>query len=218
MGTMGGHEMSLPAMQWPGAVVAAPAVVATWIGGNDVAKSICTVEGCAKAAGSVRGWCVMHYTRWKRHGQTGPAAPVKVYGAFDRCTVTGCLRVPRGHGLCNAHRLRLMRRGTLAADVDVKERLDAWSLFWSKVDKDAGSGCWLWMACTNRGGYGVFTSKEYGRARLAHRVAYGMSVGPIPDGLTLDHLCVNPPCVNPVHMEPVTLAENRARAYRRRIA
>jgi len=41
-------------------------------------------------------------------------------------------------------------------------------------------------------------------------------VGPIPDGLHLDHLCANPPCVRPDHLEPVTQAENNRRAAQRR--
>jgi HNH endonuclease len=45
----------------------------------------------------------------------------------------------------------------------------------------------------------------------AHRVAYEMWFGPIPDGLVIDHLCRNRACVNPAHMEPVTHRENLLR-------
>ena len=51
-----------------------------------------------------------------------------------------------------------------------------------------------------------------GRAYYAHRLAYEMLIGPIPDGLVIDHLCANKPCCNPYHMEPVTIGENRRRA------
>lgn len=65
--------------------------------------------------------------------------------------------------------------------------------------------CWPWPGQINHNGYGVFSKA------LAHRVVYERFVGPIPDGLELDHLCSNPPCVNPWHLEPVTHAENLRR-------
>jgi hypothetical protein len=49
-----------------------------------------------------------------------------------------------------------------------------------------------------------------------HRVAYTDAVGPIPDGLTIDHLCRTRTCVNPAHLEPVSLAENIRRAAEHR--
>ena len=80
------------------------------------------------------------------------------------------------------------------------------SRFWSKVA--CRGGCWEWTASLRRG-YGRF-SIGY-RTFPAHRVAYEMLVGPIPDGLTLDHLCRNKACVNPDHLEPVTGVENTQR-------
>jgi len=79
--------------------------------------------------------------------------------------------------------------------------------FWSKVDRSGD--CWTWTAGRLPKGYGRF--HHNGKLRLAHRVAYEMVVGPIPDGLQLDHLCRNPACVNPVHLEPVTARENTVR-------
>ncbi len=69
-----------------------------------------------------------------------------------------------------------------------------------------GDGCWEWTASVRRDGYGQF--RLDGRVVSAHRVSYGLFVGPIPEGLTLDHLCRNRLCVRPDHLEPVTLCEN----------
>jgi len=86
--------------------------------------------------------------------------------------------------------------------------------FFSKVHKDPETGCWLWAAGLNRDGYGQFAPAGF--TMLAHRWAYTHFVGPIPDGLTIDHLCRVRNCVNPKHMEPVTQRENtlRGETYR----
>lgn len=79
--------------------------------------------------------------------------------------------------------------------------------FMSKID--SSSGCWLWMGPINRDGYGKFTVRRITVA--AHRFAYQELISPIPDGLTIDHLCKHRNCVNPAHMEPVTMRENLLR-------
>jgi hypothetical protein len=72
------------------------------------------------------------------------------------------------------------------------------------------SGCVEWVGYRNTFGYGHLTLCVSGVRRTfkAHRLAYELEVGPIPEGLVLDHLCSNPACVNPAHLEPVTQKEN----------
>ncbi len=72
--------------------------------------------------------------------------------------------------------------------------------FWSKVEFT--DTCWLWRAGCVGEGYGAF--RVGNRVVRAHRWAYEFCVGPIPEGLTLDHLCRVHACVNPDHLEPVT--------------
>jgi len=79
--------------------------------------------------------------------------------------------------------------------------------FWEKVQR--GAGCWEWQS-TLVCGYGVFKHRVDGewKSVKAHRLAYELTKGSIPAGLTLDHLCRNTKCVNPDHLEPVTCVDN----------
>ncbi len=76
--------------------------------------------------------------------------------------------------------------------------------FWPKVRKS--EGCWDWTASKIVSGYGKFNAG--GTTVYAHRLAYELVVGPIPEGLTIDHLCRNRGCVNPTHLEVVSHGEN----------
>ena len=84
--------------------------------------------------------------------------------------------------------------------------------FWRKVKGGDVTTCWIWQASLHRG-YGQFAVSSR-QIVIAHRFAYEELVGPIPDGLHLDHLCRQPKCVNPWHLEPVTPLVNVRRGSR----
>lgn len=71
--------------------------------------------------------------------------------------------------------------------------------------------CWIWIGARWANGYGKFTMPGTQRRVSAHRWGYERFRGPIPDGLTLDHICRVHSCVNPSHLEAVTSAENTRR-------
>jgi HNH endonuclease len=80
--------------------------------------------------------------------------------------------------------------------------------FWSKVQPDFESGCWIWIAAVS-GGDGARPYFWNGsKLVLAYRWVNEWCNGPIPEGIVLDHLCRTPRCVNPAHVERVTQAVN----------
>ena len=77
-----------------------------------------------------------------------------------------------------------------------------------------GKGCHIWTLGINDSGYGIIC---WGGERLrAHRVAYEIWVGPIPDGCVVHHSCANKACINPKHLQTITPQENTAEMHERR--
>jgi hypothetical protein len=94
--------------------------------------------------------------------------------------------------------------------------------FWAKVERKHADQCWLWTASTWNSGYGQFRvalpcgrQKTYG----AHRFAWEVSHGPVPDGLHVLHHCDEPRCCNAAHMFLGTHTDNmRDAASKRRLS
>lgn len=121
------------------------------------------------------------------------------------CSFPNCGRRHSGRGYCAVHAAQA-RRGEALRPIKVRVHpLSPIQRFERKYEIRA-SGCWDWLDPLHKNGYGKFFAD--GAAHYAHRWSYEHFVGPIPDGLVIDHLCRNRACVNPEHMEPVTQQTN----------
>lgn len=102
---------------------------------------------------------------------------------------------------------------TFARGIEVARTAESLLATFRRFCRVTESGCIEWTGSRIRGygNIGVGYIGKRGVARAAHRVAYELLVGPIEDGMTLDHLCRNRCCVNPAHLEPVSSLENYER-------
>ena len=129
-----------------------------------------------------------------------------------RCAVEGCDQPHHCKGYCQKHYVRWRKYGDPHIVNQPKHLAPSTAQrFWAKVDRSGGpDACWPWTASKRENGYGQYTVS--GKNWLPHRYAYTEVIGPIPEGMDLDHLCRNPACVNPAHLEPVTHRENVLRS------
>ena len=134
-----------------------------------------------------------------------------IKGSALKCSVQGCGRIAHARGWCSTHYRRWAKHGDPA--IKGQDQLHGLAIverFWAHVDKEGHlpeycpelGPCWLWMLQLDSRGYGRFWDGT--RRPFAHDFAYELLVGPVPDGLELDHLCRVPACVNPAHLEAVT--------------
>lgn len=124
------------------------------------------------------------------------------------CSVEGCEARSVARGWCMKHYQRWRAHGDAEKVLQVKIFGAAEQRFWPRVDK--AGGCWLWTGGVSTSGYGRF--RVDGVQQAAHRVAYELSVGPIPEGMEIDHTCHTPLCVNPAHLRTATRKQNNENA------
>lgn len=184
----------------------------------------CAVEGCQNPM-AVRGWCNIHYTRWKRHGDpTFTLTPGRGKPLF--CSIEGCDKPYEARGWCQMHYARWKKYGTpLPTDNFIPRTPNGDPLEWLETMLSTGDPeeCWLWPFGTARGHGKIHFN---GWSQMVHRVAYVKTYGPIPESLVLDHTCHNRDatclggdyclhrrCINPAHLEAVT---NKVNCYRGR--
>lgn len=147
----------------------------------------CSIEGCEtrRSQGSL---C-------RRHArERGP-----------RCTFEQCGKHRYGRGLCRGHYEQAANGKPLTPLRPVSSRFDRADERLARQTDRTGD-CWNWTGSISSGGYGTLT--VHGLFKYAHRLAWELDHGPIPDGLVIDHKCRNRRCVRPDHLHVVTTKEN----------
>ena len=124
----------------------------------------------------------------------------------------GCGDPARVKGFCTGHYQQLRKRGLDGLAPLRKQGRPLAERFEEKVNRSGD--CHLWTGAVSgknspySGGYGCLQGEAKGQTVLAHRVAWELAHGPIPDGLQVDHICRNRLCVNTAHLRLVTCKQN----------
>lgn len=125
------------------------------------------------------------------------------------CEIEGCTEsiAVKSRGWCDKHYTRwkrhgdpnhVTRRNSRGLGLEDRLRLPGWEV--------TERGCWEWLGKGPGERYGKLTVN--GSIVSAHRLAYTLWVGPIPEGCVIRHTCDNPPCINPAHLIPGTHRDN----------
>jgi hypothetical protein len=144
------------------------------------------------------------------------------YAPVMTCSVEGCDRPFRAKGLCSTHWRRQKEGQPLDTPILDKRRGTPDERFDRKWVLDPDTGCHLWQDHLVSG-YGQFRIRR-GTQIMAHIYAYERAMGPVPDGMVLDHIChpddgscaggrcTHRSCCNPEHVRPVSRGENTLRS------
>ncbi len=160
-------------------------------------KSICEFDLCERQA-RTKGLCAGHYQQLQRGAELSPLR-LTVRSVVRACSIPDCDNESEAKGLCGKH--------WNIANYDRHPR--TWPPLREKIEErlDTSGECWLWTGAKDTGGYGLIAYK--GRRNLKVHRAYLEAIGqPVPEGLTVDHLCRVHACCNPAHLEVVTHQEN----------
>ena len=127
------------------------------------------------------------------------------------CAGPQCDRAVRAKGLCNGHYEQKRKGRTLTAlRPRRKQNMSAEGMGrWisQQVEIDSASGCWIWPHTLDRKGYGKVGFQ--GKMRYTHRLMFSIFVGPLVEGLQVDHIeCISTACCNPEHLRQVSHAGN----------
>lgn len=170
----------------------------------------CSIAGCGRPS-KARGWCYMHWKRWRLSGDPGTAGPRHIRGGRI-CKVEGCGLRAHAKDLCNTHHARFQRLG-YAGEVErwilVRNgRTDA-EMFDAYCGRsDDPTACWPWQGRLGNHGYGVLGGGD--DAKLAHVLSWEIHHGAVPDGQCVLHTCDFRPCCRPDHLFLGSHADNSA--------
>lgn len=169
----------------------------------------CQFEGCDKKSRGA-GYCTGHYQQYNKGGIES-LKPLRERLKIDRtakCSIDGCNNLVEKKHLCGMHYQRRKKHGDPLVVKKAPSRLQPTiDKLLRRLTPVKPEDCWEWQGRTNAKGYGCLTINEMNE-QLAHRVAYRLWVGDIPEGLGVLHKCDNRKCCNPNHFFLGTNTDN----------